>query len=95
MTSILQLRAQFESLANQYADNEDEAALCVTRRDEGKSSRSFFLFTRGTVLLLQFFRSCINFVSQAFSIMSYHVTFLFRVAICLIRFLCLSQVYLP
>ncbi len=35
MTSILQLRAQFESLANQYADNEDEAALCATRRDEG------------------------------------------------------------
>ncbi len=35
MTSLLQLRAQFESLANQFATNEDEAALCATRRDEG------------------------------------------------------------
>jgi hypothetical protein len=35
MTTILQLRAQFESLANQYATNEDEAVLCATRRDEG------------------------------------------------------------
>ncbi len=35
MTSLLQLRAQFESLANQYAANEDEAALYATRRDEG------------------------------------------------------------
>jgi hypothetical protein len=44
MTTILQLRAQFESLANQYATNEDEAAMCATRRDEGNLSIVFRIF---------------------------------------------------
>jgi hypothetical protein len=95
MTSILQLRAQFESLATQYADNEDEAASCATRRDEGKSSRLVFsIYTRDSPppsVVRCFSVSCINFVCRAFSIRAYPITFFFRVATCLIRFLCLSQ----
>jgi hypothetical protein len=47
MTTILQLRAQFESLADQYATNEDEAALCATRRDEGNLLVVFKIILKG------------------------------------------------
>ncbi len=61
MTSILQLRAQFESLANQYADNEDEAASCAARRDEGKSGLDTdqLLSFQVVHLLLKFLRQSI------------------------------------
>jgi len=36
MTSLLQMRAQFESLTNQYDQNLQEVAACAARRDEGE-----------------------------------------------------------
>jgi hypothetical protein len=37
MTSLLQMRAQFESLTTQYDDNLAEMATCAARNDEGMS----------------------------------------------------------
>jgi hypothetical protein len=36
MSTILQFQAQYESLANQYSQNLDDAAACAARRDEGE-----------------------------------------------------------
>jgi len=35
MSSILQLQAQYESLATQYRLNQAEVATCLARHDEG------------------------------------------------------------
>ncbi len=35
MTSLLQLKAQFESLTNQYDENLEAIDACATRHDEG------------------------------------------------------------
>jgi hypothetical protein len=35
MSSLLQLKAQYESLANQYSQNLTEATACLARNDEG------------------------------------------------------------
>ncbi len=35
MATILQLQAQYESLAAQYRSNQAEMSACIARRDEG------------------------------------------------------------
>ncbi len=37
MSTILQLQAQYESLATQYRINQGEMSACIARRDEGIS----------------------------------------------------------
>ncbi len=45
MSSLLQLQAQYESLANQYLQNQTEAAACLARNDEGRHSNLQFTFS--------------------------------------------------
>ncbi len=49
MSSLLQMKAQFESLTNQYVDNLAEIDACVARRDEGTLFTLFVFFFSNSV----------------------------------------------
>ncbi len=42
MSSLLQMKAQFESLTTQYDQNLHEIAACAARRDEGESRHNSY-----------------------------------------------------
>ncbi len=52
MSSLLQLQAQYESLASQYSQNHAEAAACLARNDEGRSNS--FVYSASPPELLYF-----------------------------------------
>ncbi len=53
MTSLLQMKAQFESLTNQYDENLAEIDACAARHDEGMlSGFCLILFLPRTVLFV-------------------------------------------
>ena len=63
MTSLLQMKAQFESLTNQYDENLAEIDACAARHDEGMLSgfclilyipAQFYLFVSGSLYLPYF-----------------------------------------
>jgi hypothetical protein len=52
MSSILQMRAQYESLATQYRNNLAEISACNARRDEGMSLPLLFYWHLLQALIL-------------------------------------------
>jgi hypothetical protein len=69
MSSLLQLQAQYESLANQYRQNHSEAAACLARNDEGRHGQLQFMYSTNllqpicfdsTGIFRQLFRDCVT-----------------------------------